>query len=99
MQFVEWMFCILIWISLKFVSKDNWKEVSIGLGKGFPDSKVHGADMGPTWSRQDPGGPHVGPVNFAIWVGAEQAGDKPMPDQWQTNVDQYIVTRPEWIKT
>ena len=23
--------------------------------------------MGPTWSRQDPGWPHVGHVNFAIW--------------------------------
>ena len=33
----------------------------------FPDSKVHGADMGPIWGRQDPGGPHVGPMNFAIW--------------------------------
>ena len=32
-----------------------------------PDSKVHGANMGPTWGRQDPGGPHVGPMNFAIW--------------------------------
>ena len=21
------------------------------------------------WGRQDPGGPHVGPVNFAIWEG------------------------------
>ena len=35
----------------------------------FPDSKVHGANMGPIWGRQDPGGPHVGPMNFAIWVG------------------------------
>ena len=34
----------------------------------FPDRKVHGANMGPIWDRQDPGGPHVGPVNFAIWV-------------------------------
>ena len=34
----------------------------------FPDSKVHGANMGPIWGRQDPGGPHVGPMNFAIWV-------------------------------
>ena len=34
----------------------------------FPDSKVHGANMGPIWGRQDPGGPHVSPVNFAIWV-------------------------------
>ena len=22
--------------------------------------------MGPTWGRQDPGGPHVGPMNLAI---------------------------------
>ena len=35
--------------------------------KGFPDSKVHGANMGPIWGRQGPGGPHVGPMNFAIW--------------------------------
>ena len=31
------------------------------------DSKVHGANMGPIWGRQDPGGPHVSPMNFAIW--------------------------------
>ena len=34
----------------------------------YPDSKVHGASMGPIWGRQDPGGPHVGPMYFAIWV-------------------------------
>ena len=32
------------------------------------DSKVHEANMGPIWGRQDPDGPHVGPMNFAIWV-------------------------------
>ena len=32
-----------------------------------PDNKVHGANMGPIWGRQDPGGPHVGPMEFAIW--------------------------------
>ena len=26
-------------------------------------SKVHGANMGPIWGRQDPGGPNVGPMN------------------------------------
>ena len=36
----------------------------------YPDSKVHGANMGPIWGRQDPGGPHVGPMNFAICVGS-----------------------------
>ena len=39
----------------------HWLEV-------YPDSKVHGANMGPIWGRQDPAGPHVGPMNFAIWV-------------------------------
>ena len=24
--------------------------------------------MGPIWGRKGPGGPHVGPMNFAIWV-------------------------------
>ena len=33
----------------------------------IPDSKVHGANMGPTWGRQDPGGPQIGPMNFGIW--------------------------------
>ena len=32
-----------------------------------PDSKVHGANMGPIWGLKDPGGPHVVPLNFAIW--------------------------------
>ena len=32
-----------------------------------PNNKVHGANMGPSWGRQDPGGPHAGHMNFAIW--------------------------------
>ena len=36
--------------------------------KAYPDSKVHGANMGPIWGREDPGGPNVGPMYFAIWV-------------------------------
>ena len=33
----------------------------------IPDNKVHGTNMGPIWGREDPGGSHVGPMNFAIW--------------------------------
>ena len=33
-----------------------------------PDSKIQGANMGTIWGRQDPDGPHVGPMDFAIWV-------------------------------
>ena len=32
-----------------------------------PDSKVHGANMGPIWGRQDPAGPNVDPMNLAVW--------------------------------
>ena len=35
---------------------------------GCPDSKVHGANMGPTWVLSAPDGPHVGPRNIAIGV-------------------------------
>ena len=35
--------------------------------EAIPDNKVHGVNMEPIWGRQDPGGPHVGPMNFAIW--------------------------------
>ena len=31
-----------------------------------PDSKVHGANMGPTWVLSAPDGPHFGPRNVAI---------------------------------
>ena len=32
----------------------------------IPDSKVHGANMGPTWVLPAPGGPHVGPLLSGI---------------------------------
>ena len=34
----------------------------------YPDSKVHGANMGPTWVLSAPDGPHVDPMICAIWV-------------------------------
>ena len=34
----------------------------------YHDSKVHGVNMGPIWGRQATDGPHVGPMNFVIWV-------------------------------
>ena len=37
------------------------------VNSNIPDSKVRGANMGPIWGRQDPGGPLVGPMNFPIW--------------------------------
>ena len=52
---MEWiLFLVLLW-------SENFMDLDI------PDRKVHGANMRPIWGRQDPGGPHVGPMNFAIW--------------------------------
>ena len=34
----------------------------------FPDSKIHGVNMGSTWVLSAPGRPHVGLNNFAIGV-------------------------------
>ena len=48
-----------------------WTKFDPSVGKlshAHPDSKFHGANMGAIWGRQDPGGPHVGLMNFAIWT-------------------------------
>ena len=39
-----------------------------------PDRKGHEVNMGPTWVLLAPGGPHVGPINFAIRGGRKKAG-------------------------
>ena len=35
----------------------------------FPDNKIHGANIRPTWVLSAPGGSHVSPMNLAIRVG------------------------------
>ena len=40
------------------------------------ESKVYGANMGPIWGRQDPGGHHVGPMNFVICDGLNAIRDQ-----------------------
>ena len=41
--------------------------VQTRLERKYPNSNFMRPTWGP-WGRQDPGGPHVGPMNFAIWV-------------------------------
>ena len=53
---------------------------------GYPDSKDHGANMGPIWGRQDPGGPHVSPMNFVIWVASSN------------NLGSYLEAHPDNIR-
>ena len=43
------------------------QATNLDLSRSIPDSQVHGANMGPTLGRQDPGVPHVGHVKLVIW--------------------------------
>ena len=41
-----------------------------------PDINFHGDNVGPIRGQQDPGGPHVGHMNFAIWVPFPKPSDQ-----------------------
>ena len=43
-----------------------WPKARTARRSNIPDSKVHGANMGPTWVLSAPDGPHGGPMNLAI---------------------------------
>ena len=60
----------LIWCALRFTCShcNIFPDTDWFLPRQlFHDSRVHGAYTRATWARQDPGGPHVGPMIFAIW--------------------------------
>ena len=73
----------LQWLT-SLVVKHMWQHLQLSGATGFklcyqhyPDSRVHGPTRGPS-GRQDPGGPHVGPMNFAIWVHTTKFGPIPL---------------------
>ena len=65
---LEYLLCYIILISQASGQETMSVALITSLGRTSPDSKVHGANMGPAWGRQVPGGPHVGPMNRTIWV-------------------------------
>ena len=62
--------CIADWDEVEWIWLVSIVIVAIGDGMSSkqtnPDSKVHGANMGPTWVLSAPDGPHVVPMNLAI---------------------------------
>ena len=50
--------CIMKCVIKVFMSSDMFLEKSLKIP--YPDSNVHGANMGPTWVLSAPDGPHVG---------------------------------------
>ena len=51
----------------KYYSNNCIHRVHIPI-RAYPDSKVHWANMGPTWILPAPDGPHVDPMNLAITI-------------------------------
>ena len=47
------------------ISVYEWSSEQLSI----PESKVHGANMGPTWALSAQDGPHVGPMNLTIMDG------------------------------
>ena len=62
------------------------------------DSKVNWANMGPIWGRQDPGDPHVGPMNFAIWADMSTHPSDNILDMswWSSNATDFSYVSYEW---
>ena len=67
------MFGFITEVGQKFAAWKSKKMVKLRTNqndsnRSFPDSKVPGANTGPTWVLSAPDGPHVGPRNLAIRV-------------------------------
>ena len=45
----------------------EWQTIIL-TNDSYPDNKVHGVNMGPTWVLSAPDGPHASPMNLAIRV-------------------------------
>ena len=80
---LSWPQCVYLNWLLQTISNRS----SAGHIYAYPGSKVYGINMGPTWGRQDPGGPHVFPMNLAIWEVIDRHHDdvikwKHFPRNW-----------------
>ena len=63
------------------------------------DSKVHGANMGPIWGRQNSGGLHVGPMDFVIWAYLQLFRNDMNGISWQplSFIQHYLIwSRASW---
>ena len=67
----------------QFTEHDGTTATDTQPRNNIPDSKIHGANMGPTWVQSSPGGPHGGPINLAIrdgnygeYSGSDDDGDE-----------------------
>ena len=103
---------LLLWCDMSFVDPIDHNKTTIiswltggEIGRNMHclnnvlDSKIRGANMGPIWGQQDPGGPHDGPMNFAIW-GVTRAEHflNGMISLWKVSSDHYPYSYLSYIK-
>ena len=75
-SYYYYMLALIIWAVSCY-----WGEVMDGYkNKHNTDSKVHGANMGPTWVLSAPDGPHHGPMNLVIREYMYSVINLPSPD-------------------
>ena len=81
MEIIDGDYCIVPLLSFRKAGNDNTNHF-----QAIPDSKVHGANMGPTWVLSAPDGPHVGPMNLAIREVSYHADCPaiPVPGMWNS---------------
>ena len=65
---VMWSFDVCFVVSFNKLWNKLVSLVTIIGTYNYPDSKIHGANMGPTWVLSTTGGSQVGLLNLAIWV-------------------------------
>ena len=68
----------------------KWPKTFCGRCIVYPDSKVHGANMGPTWALSAPGGPHVRPMNLVIRDGTV------VTERQRQSINQTLKSRKTW---
>ena len=56
-----------MFISYYYVMPKDESHTQIASDKSIQDSKVRGANMGPTWVLPAPEEPHIDPMNLVIW--------------------------------
>ena len=72
LSYIYWQEQAVCWLQsqinrmLSLLKMKDKNEIKWIIEQNNPDSKVHGANMRPTWVLSAPDGPHVGPMNLAI---------------------------------
>ena len=87
-----------LWILSMFLqvphTKADGAEQSGDVVQNTPDSKAHGANMGPIWGREDPGGPNVGSTSNGSWcigIKGEMSGTVCVTFTWDIYIYIWVV--------